>query len=207
VFDVPPALVVIVVVGAYLLGTVPTAQLVGRRGGVDPTAAGSGNPGASNVYRLLGRRAGSLVLVGDLLKGLVPALVGLAVDGRELALAAGLAAVLGHVAPATRGFRGGKGVATAGGVALVLWPLVSVALTAVFVVVARATGTASIASLTMAVGLPLGVAVSGRRMWEVLAAAALTALVVVRHADNIRRLARGEERTARPPHTIPPTLE
>lgn len=217
-FEVPLALAICVVLGAYVLGTLPTALLVGRRRGVDPTATGSGNPGASNVYRLLGRRAGAAVLAGDLLKGVVAALVGMAVGGRALALAAGLAAVLGHVAPVTRRFRGGKGVATAGGVALVLWPLVSLALVVVFVVVARLSRTASVASLSMAAGLPLGVAASGRQVAEVLAAAALTALVVVRHAGNIRRLARGEERTARasgpgprpdprPPHTIPPNLE
>ena len=208
-FEVPIALVVAVVVGAYAIGTIPTAQLVGMRRGVDPTSAGSGNPGASNVYRLLGRRAGVAVLIVDLLKGVVPTTIGLLVDGRELAIAAGIAAVLGHVAPVTRGFRGGKGVATAGGVALVLWPVPSVVLVVVFVVAAKLSGAASVGSLAMAVGLPLGVALSGRPVGEVVAAAVLSGLVVVRHADNIRRLARGEERTIHrpapsPPHPLPP---
>src|SRR5690606_24823442 len=109
----------------------------------------------------------------------VPTAAALALDGRPLAVAAGIAAVLGHVFPATRGFRGGKGVATAGGAALVLWPAVSCALIVVFVVLARFVGTASVGSLAMAVGLPVGVAVLGGPAWEVAAAAGTAALVIV----------------------------
>src|SRR4051812_14518120 len=105
----------VVVVGAYLLGCFPTAGIVGRRAGFDADSAGSGNPGASNSFRLGGVRAGVLVLVGDGAKGTVAAAAGLLVGGRALALAAGAAAVIGHVAPVTRRFRGGKGVATAAG--------------------------------------------------------------------------------------------
>ncbi|MBK5224375.1 MAG: glycerol-3-phosphate acyltransferase [Acidimicrobiia bacterium] len=197
------------VVLAYLVGTVPTAQMVAGRRGVDPTAAGSGNPGASNVYRLAGRRAGVAVLVVDVLKGLVPTAAALAVGSRGLAVAVGVAAVLGHVLPVTRGFRGGKGVATAGGAALVLWPVTSAALVVIFVVLARTVGTASVGSLVMAAGLPVGVALVGGPAWEVAAATGTAALVIVRHASNIRRLVRGEERRTRHhhtvPHTIPPT--
>lgn len=206
-FEAPLVVVVVAVGVAYLVGTIPTAQLVGVRRGVDPTAAGSGNPGASNVYRLLGRRAGAAVLVGDLLKGLVPAALALVLSDRALALAVGLAAVLGHVAPATRGFRGGKGVATAGGVALVMWPVVSAVLIGVFLIATRVGGVASVGSLSMAAGLPIGVGVAGRPAGEVLAAAALALLVVVRHAANIGRLLRGEERSVRRPRPTPPSLE
>src|SRR5207249_3926010 len=110
-------------VPAYFLGTFPAAQVVSQRAGRDPTREGSRNPGASNVYRLAGRRAGLAVFAGDLAKGLVAAGVGLAVGGRPLGMLCGAAAVLGHVFPVTRGFRGGRGVATAGGLALVLFPL------------------------------------------------------------------------------------
>lgn len=206
-FEAPLVVVVAAVGVAYLVGTIPTAQLVGVRRGVDPTAAGSGNPGASNVYRLLGRRAGAAVLVGDLLKGLAPTAVALALSDRELAVACGVAAVLGHVAPATRRFRGGKGVATAGGVALVMWPLPSAVLIVVFLLATRLGGVASIGSLAMAAGLPIGVGVSGRPAGEMLAAAAIALLVIVRHTANIGRLLRGEERTIRRPQPTPPSLE
>ncbi|MEY2446856.1 MAG: acyl phosphate:glycerol-3-phosphate acyltransferase, partial [Acidimicrobiaceae bacterium] len=94
----------LVVVGAYVLGGFPTAALVGRRSGFDPAGAGSGNPGASNSFRLGGTRAGVLVLIGDVGKGALAAGAGLAVGGRGLGVAAGAAAVVGHVAPIGRRF-------------------------------------------------------------------------------------------------------
>src|SRR3954470_11076122 len=105
---------VLVVLAGYLLGTLPFAHLVAGRRGVDPTAEGSGNPGASNVYPTAGRRAGVAVLACDALKGAAGVGPALAVGDRQLGLLAGLAAVVGHVFPLTRRFRGGKGVATAG---------------------------------------------------------------------------------------------
>ena len=187
----------VVAVGAYGLGTFPTAQIVGRRFGRDPTREGSGNPGATNVYRTAGRRAGVLVGVVDVLKGAVPTAVGYLVDGRPLATVAWIAAVAGHVLPLTRRLRGGKGVATAAGGAAVLHPPVALALAAVFAIIARATGRASLGSLAIAVLLPVGVAIAGRPAWEVVAAAALGVLVLVRHGANLRRLLAGTERTYR----------
>ena len=105
---------------SYVLGTFPTAHIVAGLVGHDPTAEGSGNPGATNVYRVAGKKAGAIVLIGDLLKGVVPSLVCLLIDGRTLALAAGMAAMIGHVAPITRKFNGGKGVATLTGLCSVL---------------------------------------------------------------------------------------
>ena len=115
-------LMVVFVVAAYVIGMFPTAQIVGRKVGLDPTRAGSRNPGASNVYRLVGRKAGVIVGVIDMLKGAIPAGFALLVAGRPEAHAVWVAAVAGHVWPATRGFRGGKGVATAGGAGLVINP-------------------------------------------------------------------------------------
>lgn len=183
------------VVVAYLLGTFPSAALVGRRKGLDPTRAGSGNPGASNAYRTMGKRAGALVLLGDLCKGVVAAGLGLASGDRGIAVACGLAAVVGHVLPATRGFRGGKGVATAAGITLVLLPVPGLVLALAWVVVAKLSKTASVASIAVAVGLPVVAAIDGRPLAEVVAFAACGALVVVRHRSNIDRLLRGEERT------------
>lgn len=182
------------IVGAYLAGTFPTAQLVGRRAGHDPTREGSGNPGASNVYRTAGRRAGALVLLGDLLKGALPTALALGASGRWLAGWCWLASVGGHVLPVWRPRRGGKGVATAGGGALVLHPLGSIGLVALFLLVVRRSRVAALGSLTMAVLLPVVVAAEGRAAREVAVAAGVALVVVARHQGNIRRLWAGTER-------------
>jgi glycerol-3-phosphate acyltransferase PlsY len=186
---------VLVVTLGYLLGTLPTALLVGRRIGRDPTREGSGNPGASNVYRTAGAKAGAMVFAGDLLKGAAATALGWAVDGRTLALVCGAAAVVGHVAPITRRFRGGKGVATAVGMIVVLFPLLALAAAVVWAAVARLTRKASLASLVVTVLLPLAVAALGRPGVEVAGVAAVAALVVIRHAGNIERLVHGDERS------------
>ena len=180
-------------VPSYLLGTLPTALMVGRRAGRDLTREGSGNPGASNTYRTLGRRAGALVLAGDLCKGVLAAAAGLATGNRAIAVGCGLAAVVGHVLPVTRRFRGGKGVATAAGMALVLLPGPALVLALVWVVVVKATHTAAVASLIIAVALPAAAALVGRPAGEVWAFATCGALVVLRHSENIGRLRRGSE--------------
>lgn len=181
------------VLAGYVLGTVPTAVLVGRRTGHDPTREGSGNPGATNVYRTAGRRAGVMVLAGDVLKGAAAAAGGWFVGDHLLGLACGAAAVAGHVLPAHRGFRGGKGVATAGGVTLVLFPVVAAVAVVVFALVARIGRRVSTASLVLAVGVPAGAAVTGAPGIEVALLVAVSAVIVLRHAGNIARLARGTE--------------
>jgi glycerol-3-phosphate acyltransferase PlsY len=183
----------LLVVPAYLLGTIPTAILVGRHEGRDPTREGSGNPGASNAFRTMGRRAGTVVLVGDMAKGALAAALGLATGNRAVGVACGLAAVLGHVAPATRAFRGGKGVATGAGMAIVLLPGPALVLGVVWALAVRATGAASAGSIAVAVGLPVGAALAGRPPGEVAAFAACGVLVVVRHRGNLERLRRGDE--------------
>lgn len=179
----------------YLLGTVPTAQLVGGRIGRDPTSEGSGNPGATNVYRTGGAKAGALVFVGDLLKGMAATGVGWWAGGRELALVCGAAAVLGHVFPATRRLRGGKGVATAIGMVLVVFPLLAMGALVLWAVIVKATRKVSLASIVLAALLPVGVAVVGRPIVEVAIVVAVALLVVARHANNIERLLRGDERS------------
>jgi glycerol-3-phosphate acyltransferase PlsY len=180
---------------AYVLGTFPSAHLVARRHGVDVTAAGSGNPGASNVGRLLGRRAGVGVFVLDALKGALPALVGLAVNGTGAGLVLGGAALAGHVFPATRGWRGGKGVATAGGVCVALYPVLGLVAMAAWLVLAKATRRASLASLVATLTVPVGLVVTGRPWGELVGVAAMAGLIVVRHRANLRRLVRGDEST------------
>ncbi len=189
----PTVAALAVVAAAYLLGTFPSAMLAGRRRGVDPTRSGSGNPGTTNVLRTAGRQAAALTLVGDLGKGATAAGLGWLVGGHGLAVACGVAAVVGHVAPVTRGLRGGKGVATAVGMLLVVYPLLGLVAIGVFVLACAATRIVSVGSIAAAVATPVAAAVGGVRGPELAALVACGALVVARHAENIRRLARGEE--------------
>lgn len=179
---------------AYLLGTFPTAAVVSRRTGHDPTREGSGNPGATNVYRTAGRRAGAMVLVGDVLKGAAAAGLGRLAGDHTLAVVCGAAAVAGHVLPVTRRSRGGKGVATYGGAVLATFPLVGVGAAGVWAAVTAATRRPSVASLVVAGGVPLALGALGTPGREVAVVALAAAVVVVRHRDNIVRLAHGEER-------------
>ena len=176
---------------AWLLGTFPSAQLVARAHGRDILAEGSGNPGASNVARLIGWRAGAIVLLLDFAKGAIAAGAGLAIEGRAGACILGVAAVVGHTLPIYR--KGGKGVAAAGGALVVLYPLIVVGIGVFWFVVARVMHKASLASLLATILFPIAVLVFGFDRWEVGVVGGLAALVVVRHAANIRRLLRREE--------------
>jgi acyl phosphate:glycerol-3-phosphate acyltransferase len=178
---------------AYFLGTFPSADLVARRGGVDVTREGSGNPGASNVMRLMGWKAGVLVFAMDMSKGAIAAAVGLALDGHRGAYILGVAAVLGHVFPVTRHFKGGRGVATAAGVLAVLFPLVLAILAVVWVAIARGLHKASVASVVCAVLFPLIVLARGGGKLDLFVTTGLAIVVIVRHFSNLRRLVRGEE--------------
>jgi len=178
---------------SYLLGTFPTALIVARLAGHDPTSEGSGNPGASNVYRLAGAKAGLAVFLGDAAKGAGAAAVGRAAGGPPLALACGIAAVLGHVFPVFRRFRGGRGVATAAGTVAVVEPVVAVPFVAAWLLIARATGKASLASLVVIGATPAVVLALDRPAWEKFGVGGLAAVVVARHAGNLVRLARGDE--------------
>src|SRR6478672_9668942 len=183
--------VVLLVPVAWLLGTFPSAVLVARAHGHDVLREGSGNPGASNVARLVGWRAGALVLVIDFAKGAIAAGVGYAVGGRAGAFALGVAAIVGHTFPLYR--KGGKGVATAAGVLVVLYPLIVVGLAVVWIVIARVLHKASLASLVATVAFPVAAAVMGYALWELAVLCALAVLVILRHAANIRRLLRRQE--------------
>jgi glycerol-3-phosphate acyltransferase PlsY len=178
---------------SYALGTFPTALLVARLTGHDPTAEGSQNPGATNVYRLAGARAGAVVFAGDAVKGAAATAAGRAAGGPRVGLLCGLAAVLGHVFPAPRRFRGGRGVATAAGVVAVTEPVLAVPAALTWLAVARLSGKASLASMTVAGGVPAAVVALRRPRWEKVGVAGLAALVVVRHGGNLVRLVRGEE--------------
>ena len=173
-----PVVGVAAVVAGYALGTLPVAIVVARRRGVDPTSAGSGNPGATNVLRTAGRAAGIVTLLGDVAKGVAAAGIGWAVGGRGLAVACGVAAVVGHVAPVTRGFRGGKGVATGFGLACATFPLAAVAGVAWFYVVRALMRRPSAVSQAAIVTLPV-VALASGATWSELAWLIVAALVVL----------------------------
>jgi glycerol-3-phosphate acyltransferase PlsY len=179
---------------AYLLGTFPSAQIVARRNGVDINAAGSGNPGASNTFRLLGWRAGVLVFAFDVAKGAIAGGVGLLVaDGHVGAYVLGIAAIIGHTFPVTRHFKGGRGVATGAGVLLVIFPLLTIGFGVVWFVIVRLTHKASLASIAVVIAFPFSVALAGHPWGDVTVIAAVAVLVVARHAANLKRLFRGEE--------------
>ncbi|HEY5685745.1 MAG TPA: glycerol-3-phosphate 1-O-acyltransferase PlsY [Acidimicrobiia bacterium] len=190
---------VIALVGAYLLGSLDWAVVVGRMHGVDIHSVGSGNPGTSNVLRTLGRGPAAMVLAGDMMKGVIAAAVGWWAGGlgdpasAPWAYAAVLAAVVGHSYPVFHRFKGGKGVATAGGGLVFIIPIASLGLAATWVVLAKATKVASISSLAV-VGLSIPAAlVSGARGWALVWLAATVVLIVWRHRPNIERMIKGSE--------------
>jgi len=179
---------------AYLLGGVPSGVLLARLVGVDPRRHGSGNIGATNVARAAGRRIGLLTLVADVAKGALAVGVAMvAVPGPWPAALAGIAAVAGHCWPIALRFRGGKGVATALGVLLVLAPAAALVAIGVFVVVLRTARWVSVASLAGTVAAPLALAAGGGALPAVAAATAIAVCVFVRHRDNLARLRDGLE--------------
>jgi glycerol-3-phosphate acyltransferase PlsY len=187
-------LAVTLVVVSYLVGSISFGLIVASRRGVDLRSAGSGNTGATNVGRVVGRREGRLVLVLDAAKGLLPALVTmLAGLGEDWTAASAVASVAGHCWPIWHGLRGGKGAATAAGAMLVLsWPA-GLAAVGTYLAVKRATRKVSVGSLAGAVvGASITAAV-GASLPTVIGAAAIALLVWLRHADNLGRLWRGEE--------------
>ena len=182
---------------AYLLGTLPSAHIVSSRKGLDPTKSGSGNPGATNVLRTIGKRAGVLVLLADAGKGAAAASIGLLIDGHFLGSACWVSAVVGHIFPATRRLRGGKGVATGAGGCLILFPLVAIYCTTAFLLLAKCTKRVSIASILTAIAMPLAVALVGSPRNEVIVAVSVSAMILIRHQGNLKRLLTGSERSWR----------
>jgi acyl phosphate:glycerol-3-phosphate acyltransferase len=183
----------VLVIVAYLLGTFPSASLIARANGIDISTFGSGNPGASNVTRALGWRKGIWVYVLDALKGAIATGLALGLDGRPFAYWCGAAAVIGHMFPVFRKFKGGKGVATASGVLLVLHPIVAPFACALWWIVTKVTGKAVIGSAAVLGLVPIGLAVLRRPAWEFLAIAALSVIILAKHWKNFRRLIRREE--------------
>jgi acyl phosphate:glycerol-3-phosphate acyltransferase len=190
---------VLVVVAAYLLGSVDFAVLVARAKGVDIYSVGSGNPGTANVLRTVGRGAAAMVMAGDLLKGVIAAAAGQLITGDiVIGYAAGAAAVLGHCFPVWHRFKGGKGVATGAGMILWLaWPTF-ILLVVVWVAVVALTRISSIASVIGAILVVPGLLLVQPPAAAYAITGAMALLVVIRHIPNLRRLLRGEESTVAP---------
>jgi len=179
---------------AYLLGSLSFAILLSRlSGGPDPRASGSGNPGATNMFRVAGKRLAILTLVGDLLKGLLPVLIaGLFDFSLQQQAWIGLAAVIGHLYPLYFNFRGGKGVATAAGMLLGLYPPAALLAVAAWVLAFILTRTSSLAALIATpLTLPL---LAWQQPAALLPMCVLTGLIVWRHRGNLRDLFAGRER-------------
>lgn len=185
----------LIIVAAYLLGSISSAVIVGRLLGIaDPRTQGSGNPGATNMLRIGGTKAGAITLLGDMLKGLIAVLIARVIGaGADVEALAATAAFLGHLFPVFFGFRGGKGVATALGALLGLQWSVGLLVIGTWLAVAALFRYSSLAALVAAAAAPL-------YMWwlkpepTVVAAAILMSLLLYwRHRSNIRNLLSGTE--------------
>ena len=200
-------MVYLLIIISYLIGSIPTGLVLANvTGGEDIRKSGSGNIGATNVTRLLGKKLGILTLLGDVLKAVVPMLAahwyfvksGISVSPEELDIAVSLcggAAFIGHLFPLYLNFRGGKGVATALGVFIVLEPLAVLASLFLFVAVVYFSGFVSAGSLLVSALLTLWIWLLGGSPYHVFLAFFIGVLIWFKHADNIRRLLTGAEKS------------
>ncbi len=187
--------VALLIVAAYLIGSIPFGIIVGRMRGFDPRAVGSGNIGMTNVARAGGLSAAAITFVGDILKGAIPVAVARMLGFPPLILACvGLAAFLGSIFSVFLGFSGGKGISAALGVWVVLAPLALLFALAAFGITLATTRIISLGSIVAAIVLVPAVAALSMPRHYVLLAIIMSALVLVRHRENIRRLIAGEEK-------------
>jgi glycerol-3-phosphate acyltransferase PlsY len=190
---------------AYVLGSIPTGFLFGKARGIDIRTVGSGNIGATNVVRSLGKPAGAAVLLADAAKGwlavsvVAPLMSGLfGVPGDHLTqdwlrICAGLAALLGHNYTCFLSFKGGKGIATSAGVLLALVPYSLWIILAVWIVVFALTRYVSLASIAASLTLPVATWLTGQSLALILVTTGMTLLAVYKHRANIQRLLNGTE--------------
>lgn len=195
---------VLIIIVAYLIGSIPTALIVSRSFfNIDIREYGSGNMGATNTFRVLGAKYGTIVMVGDMLKGvlavslynLLPFYLGNELERTNLMLGLGLAAVLGHIYPIWADFKGGKGVATLFGMVLAIQPVVAVNCVGVFLIVLFLTRYVSLSSILAGVALPIFVLwiYNEQEVFYRVFAVAVSALIILTHQKNISRLFKGNE--------------
>lgn len=190
----------IIIITAYLLGNISTSYIVAKRlAGVDIRTQGSGNAGSTNVLRTLGKKAGALTFIGDVLKGLIAVLIarfiayGANLDDTTCAYIAVVAVVLGHNYPVFLGFKGGKGVATSLGSMLGMNPLVALLCLGFFIIIVAITKYVSLGSI-LGIGLSPIIMMINHNNKGVLVTLFLTISVVITHKENIKRLLNGTER-------------
>ena len=201
----PIAGYILTVLIAYLLGSIPTGFLVAKARGVDIRTVGSGNIGATNVFRILGKAAGVFVLVVDAAKGwLAVFVVAKLVSGwfypepgspalEWFRLCAGIAAILGHNYTCWLHFKGGKGIATSAGVLVALVPKPLLVVLAIWIIVFALSRYVSLASIVAALSLPFAAWAFGETRTIIFVTAALAALAIYKHKANIQRLINGTE--------------
>jgi glycerol-3-phosphate acyltransferase PlsY len=198
---------IVLIVAAYLAGAIPFGLLIGRFAGADVRLVGSGNIGATNVGRVLGKKLGFLTLLCDVAKGFLPVwtaahLLPPAAANRELmVVSCGLAAVVGHMFPLYLQFRGGKGVATALGVFLAISPWSILISVGIFVATVAASGYVSVGSLAASALIPLWLWLLGESSVILMVAAVIAVLIWCKHGSNIGRLLRHEEKSWRKDNT------
>jgi glycerol-3-phosphate acyltransferase PlsY len=181
-------------VGAYLVGSIPTGVLLAARRGVDLRSRGSGNIGAANAARTLGRALGLLTFVGDAAKGFLPTwgAIRVGLSPTEVAIV-GFAAFLGHLYPLYLGLRGGKGVATAAGLFLAIAPTATAVAIVVWIGLYAAWRIVSIASLGAALSFPAALVMLGAPRAHLACASATLIFIVWKHRGNIQRIAERRE--------------
>ena len=188
----------LLIISSYLVGAIPFGLVLSRSSGVDIRSSGSGNIGATNVARLLGKKIGVLTLLFDIAKGFMPMylaslLIGDTPQGQLLVGICGAATVIGHMYPVYLGFKGGKGVATGLGVFLYLSPLSLLFSLGVFVVAVGLSGVVSLGSLLASATIPVWLYTLSEPTWKIVLAAFISGMIWFKHIANIRRLASGTE--------------
>lgn len=188
----PVKLILAGVIG-YLLGSANTSIIVGKFYGVDVRQHGSGNAGATNTLRTLGKKAALFVSLGDVLKGVISCLIGLLLAGDLGIMIGGLAAVVGHNWPIYFGFKGGKGIFTTFAVILMMDWKIGLILLGVFIIIVAITRYVSLGSIIGSALFPMVALLLGKTTEFVLAALVLGLLAIVRHRSNIARIMKGTE--------------
>ncbi len=187
-------MILVLLAVAYIAGSIPFGLVIARARGVDLRRSGSGNIGATNVLRTMGKKEAVFTLAGDIMKGaFAVALVKVSGYGDPYAGIAGLLAVLGHDYPVFMRFRGGKGVATSIGVLLVYAPYVGLLTVLIWLAAVFASRYSSLGALTAFTFLPLNMLLLEEGAFGVSLSLVLTLLIYVKHRDNIRRLLKGGE--------------
>ena len=188
------AMAVAMIALAYLMGSIPTGVLLGAWAGVDVRKSGSGNVGATNVARVVGKRQGIYTLIADAAKGFLPVFVALQLGfGTTVVEFVAVAAFLGHLFPVFLKFKGGKGVATALGVFLALAPWASLLLVLLFALVILVSRIVSLSSMIAAAAAPAVFWYFSYSAAVIETSAFLAVMIIFRHSSNIQRLLAGTE--------------